>query len=643
MRPPRNPFRLRAADRIYSDTTFLNLFGPQCLKLLERTQDTDDQVLVLRSAEGGGKTSLMRLFTPRALRMLHTMRTEEDQKELFARLTSLGAVSDRGVHCLGVLLSLATDYDAIASLEIDEGIRTRVFYALLNAHIVLAAVAGAAELVSAGDPNAVGDFTLSAQSVVAPPRYGLQLPASGSDLVTWATRVEASVSDAIDSFELTPESAVGHDSLFVLQLLQPDLFLWRGQPFVERIQIMLDDVHRLSADQRERLIRVCIEARSPNAVWIGQRAEALRDVELLSSGAETGRDVRSVVPLERFWRDTRKEYEKFVLEIASRRAAETASGTEVTSFSTHLPTSPVASNDRLLEVASLVETRVRKLAAQSALFNAWIDAREPDEGDPWKRALMWRTLEVLIEREKRKPQRRLFDEPVFTADELSPQDGSDVRNAAELFLAHEFGLPYYFGAQRLIALSSWNVQQFLAIAGNHFEEMLAAALMKKTADLPPIRQHQILLESSDAFWKELPQRIREGRAVRRLLEAVGDFAHDETYLPNAPYSPGVTGIAITMSDREILRNSLATRSAPNEYTLLARVLSLAVAHNLVETIVDAKGQGESLMILYLNRLACARYFLPLHYGGYRRKGLAELAGWVATGKPTKSRVERRLL
>ncbi|HEX7680742.1 MAG TPA: hypothetical protein VF713_21585, partial [Thermoanaerobaculia bacterium] len=324
-------------------------------------------------------------------------------------------------------------------------------------------------------------------------------------------------------------------------------------------------------------------------------------------------------------------------------AAETASGTDVTSFSTHLPTTPVASSDRLHEVVSFVEARVRQLAGSSVLFNAWIDGREADEGDTWKRAVMWRTLEVLIEREKRKPQRRLFDEPVFSADELSPQDGSDVRNAAELFLANEFDLPYYFGAQRLIALSSWNVQQFLAIAGNHFEEMLASALMKKSADLSPLRQHQILLESTNAFWTGLPQRIREGRAVRRFLEAIGEFARDETYLPNAPYSPGVTGIAITMSDREILRNSLIARSAPNEYSLLGRVVSLAVAHNLVETIVDAKGQGESLMIFYLNRLACARYFLPLHYGGYRRKGLAELAGWVASGKPMKSRAERRLL
>jgi len=61
---------------------------------------------------------------------------------------------------------------------------------------------------------------------------------------------------------------------------------------------------------------------------------------------------------------------------------------------------------------------------------------------------------------------------------------------------------------------------------------------------------------------------------------------------------------------------------------------------LLEPLLDHRGQGENLMVLYLNRLLCVRYDLPLHYGGYRRRKLTELAAWATAGL---TNVERRLL
>jgi hypothetical protein len=63
MKYPRNPFRLRAAENIDSDVTFLRLFGPAMLDVLVG-RDLWRQVHFVRSSAGGGKTSLMRLFTP---------------------------------------------------------------------------------------------------------------------------------------------------------------------------------------------------------------------------------------------------------------------------------------------------------------------------------------------------------------------------------------------------------------------------------------------------------------------------------------------------------------------------------------------------------------------------------------------------
>ncbi len=638
MRAPRNPFRLRAADRIHSDAAFVRLFGPQCLKLLESARDRGEQLVILRSAEGGGKTSLMRLFTPRVLLALHKQRTEEDQRELFTRLAGMGVVSDRGVHCLGVLLSLANDYEAISALDLDEGRRARIFFALLNARVLLAAVAGALDLMQTTAAD-LASLRVEATGATGEAPYGLQLPATGDALVRWATSVETEIYELMDSFEFPGDRVTGHDTPFVLHLLTSDRVRWNGAPFVDHVQVMLDDVHKLARDQRDRLLRTIIDARAPVGVWLGQRFEALSETELLSSGAETGRDIGAVVKLEQFWRRERSVFEKFTLEIATRRA-EAAAGVEISSFGSHLALVPVAEVATIDDAVAAVEARVRALANGSALFQEWIRARAAEEDEPWSRAVSWRALEILIERERRKPQRRLFDESIFEGDAPEAQDDSSVRNAAELFLSREVGLPYYYGPQRLCALASWNVQQFLAVAGDQFEEMLAASLLRKSPDLTPSRQDAIVRKASEQFWADIPRRVQEGRAVQRLLDAIGEFAASETYLPNAPYSPGVTGIAITMADRESLRAAAELRRGPSDLALLARCISLALAHNLLEPLPDHRGQGENLMVLYLNRLLCVRYELPLHYGGYRRRKLTELAAWATAGL---TNVERRLV
>src|SRR5690348_10251632 len=95
MREPRNPFRLRASEHIESDATFVRLFGPGVLELLPPAAGLGN-VRVIRSAPGGGKTSLMRLFTPGALLTLHAYRTRDDCKELYQRMRDLGAVSEAG-------------------------------------------------------------------------------------------------------------------------------------------------------------------------------------------------------------------------------------------------------------------------------------------------------------------------------------------------------------------------------------------------------------------------------------------------------------------------------------------------------------------------------------------------------------------
>ena len=60
MRGVRNPFRLTTAESIETDADFLRLFGPGVLDLLPEGA-TSGQLLFIRSAPGGGKTTLLRV------------------------------------------------------------------------------------------------------------------------------------------------------------------------------------------------------------------------------------------------------------------------------------------------------------------------------------------------------------------------------------------------------------------------------------------------------------------------------------------------------------------------------------------------------------------------------------------------------
>lgn len=629
MREPRNPFRLRASEHIESDATFLRLFSPGVLDLLP-TEQLWDKIHILRSAEGGGKTSLLRLLTPSVLLTLHAYRKREECKELYQRMRDLDVIGESGPYLLGVPLSCARNYATLADLEIDRGRKERLLFSLLNARIILATLRGALALKKLNYPGGL-DKIIFTPSPAAELPQGLHLPCSGKDLYEWAMNLEVKVCDAIDSLGPSKlESSPGHDSLVSLRLITPTSILFEGEPIAKRTLLMLDDVQKLTRWQRERMLQTVIETRSPVGVWIAERFEALSTEEMLSSGARQGRDYGEVILLENYWRGNIKRFENLVLNVADRRA-RSAADVEIDSFSACLQSSLDGTEwqGKFGHALEVITTRVRNLAGRKVRFHDWIAARENMKGTLRERVVAWRALEVLIEREKRRPQRSLFDTPL-PVETLNEKDDAAVRASAELFISQEFGLPYYFGQTMLSKLASSNIEQFLWLAGDEFEEIVAAALIKKPTDLPPERQQAILMKASQALWDDIPKRVRHGREVRDFLESIGTFSKWMTYKPTAPNDIGVNGIAISMKDRALLMNR-KTVPTRQDFDKLAEIVASALAYNLLEPVLDYKCKGKKWMVLNLNRLLCVRFSLPLHYGKFKEKTLEELNGWIKKG------------
>lgn len=630
MRELRNPFRLRASENIESDETFVRLFSPEVLDMLSNP-DVWERPQIIRSAPGGGKTSLLRLFTPSSLLTIHAHRTREYAKDLFRRLDSLGAMDENGPIIVGVFLGCGHSFATLEDLDIDDGRKRRLFLSLLNARIVLATLRGILDLRQK-DTSYLTSISLERNSTTPDPPSSLK-EFTGTALFEWAQEVERTICEALDSFlPLSEQQLPGHDSLIALSMLGTSKVLFDGTSVAQRILIMLDDIHLLSPKQREWLLSVVINLRSSVSIWLAERMEALTVDELLSPGSPQGRDVDDPIDIEKYWSNGSRmiKFEKMVSSIADRRTRDTKA-VDIGCFADCLQDTLDGDEWVATYISGIktVSARVNERVGRNSKFDAWISERVSASGTPRERLLGWRTLEILIEREFNKTQQTL-DFFVYDTSELAQKESSGVRAAAELFVAREFNLPYYYGLTRLASIASSNIEQFLWLSGDIFEECISAYLLRKSTHLMPKIQERILRKSIKAVWKELPQRVRHGTQVMRLLESIGALAQWETEKPTAPYPPGVTGVAISMYERDKLKTALL-KGSDKQLILLGEVIASCIAHNLIEIRLNQKCKGQYWMVMYLNRMLCVHFGLPLQYGGWREKRLTDLQGWLTKG------------
>jgi len=401
------------------------------------------------------------------------------------------------------------------------------------------------------------------------------------------------------------------------------------RPAAEHVLLLLDDVHHFTHRQRTRVLKAVADLRTGVGIWLAERFEALTADEMLSSGTSEGRDYEGEILLEQFWRNHKSKFENFLMSVADKRASA-AVNVEVTSLDSCLQASLDGPEWQEKYEASIpiIRDRVQKEVASKAIFSEWVQSQEQATGSPRDRAIGWRALEILVHREVKREQGS-FDFPLSPG-ELSERSDSQVRAAAELFLAHEFGLPYYFGTHKLANLASWNTEQFMRLAGDEFEEVVSSRVVQRSPTLDAGRQDALLRAASSAFWNEIPRRAKNGETVLKLLDSIARFCRQRTYEPTAPYDPGVTGVAISMRDRDSLQNAAFLSKNP-QFALLAEVLAAAIANNLLEPLLDYKVKGSTWMVLNLNRLLCVRFDLPLHYGGFKEQQLHALSKWMSAG------------
>ena len=130
----------------------------------------------------------------------------------------------------------------------------------------------------------------------------------------------------------------------------------------------------------------------------------------------------------------------------------------------------------------------------------------------------------------------------LSANELEERDNSQVRAAAELFMHRELKIPYYFGFERLCVMATSNIEELLFLAAALYEGLRANQVLRKPDPvLSAMAQEKLLKECAKRKREFIPKNHTDGQRAQRLLDSIAIYCQEKTYLPNAPYAPGVTG------------------------------------------------------------------------------------------------------
>lgn len=639
MRVDINPFYARASDNIDSEDKFIKLFSPEIL-LIFKDYPIWHAVNILRSSPGGGKTTLLKMFTPKVLISIKNNKHYDDHaEELFNVLTELEVFNTKGeLNIAAALISFNNQYTNIEYLNLPPNQKIRLFCSLLNTRIVLSSLKSICLTKGISYPADLTRIAFLEEENIEVPVH-LRGIKNAFQLYNWATNEEERISDQIDSISSNVSEVKGGDSFYPLDLLAPSNLNFDGNPIGIKVVVMLDDVHNLSTSQRSFLVKAVIDKRPRINTWISERLKALTMEELLSEGSLQGRD-NNIIILENFWAKRYVQFEKFAKSVANRRV-EVAFENNA-DFASFLSTKMSGKYQVVIRDAlQKVEARIKNKYGGAGKYMPWIKSAEELDKEEYDKLVEWRALEILIYRDSHKPQQTL---PFYDLDleSLERQNGNDVRVAAQLFLHYEFKIPFYYGISTICRLASSNIEQFLNIAGELFD-LIQTNSVKKLINsnhqlgLDPERQEDVIKKIVNLRWKELSTNVPMFDDVKKLLDAIGQYCYSETYVPNAWNSPGINGIAITMAQRNDIKDKIL-KDKSHQYYILAKCLTICIAYNLIDFKLNYRCKGKEWMILYINRIYCTKYQLPLNNGGFKEKTLKDLLGWLNNGITIKPKL-----
>lgn len=613
----RNPFTLRASEKIAEDDVFLRLFSPEALKQLEdehKNSDLWNNVVFIQSPPGAGKTTLLRLFMPNVLNMVYRYKGgNESQRSIYQTLKRLDVYQEDHLSICGVYLLIGRDFSYLEDIKLyDDVQKLRIFMALLNARVTLSLLKSIIELknIELLDLKDVS-FTPSISTNLA--TEDLKCPCTGYDLYEWAAGIEDNICDVLDSVT-ADKKMKGHSSLFVFSLLKAENFKYKGNSLCGDFLFELDDAHKFTKNQRRCLVEQVVETRLTNSLWIAERMEALSPQAMLDDNNKEGRDYKVI----RLNDNKSAVFAKVALSIASKRSDYSRYKLDLYMGLDNV----VNSNyDKVYQnIIDVCSKEINEIA--SGLYEEWFKKIE-NNSSLVEKAEAYKAILIFTKRLLNKNPLPLFP---FTLEEYNQYIDNNLLKLASSLLCSEYNLPLYYGFSSLVNLSTNNIEQFIDFSSKLYEKLIAKTIVDKKADkLDAVEQDKIIKEHSRYLFTEL-EKLPNGSMVQKFLKRLSKYCFEQSQ-GRSSYGI-VTGFAISKNANGFRMNN-SVWYEESEYKMLQEILRICLANNLLYLYPTKQGNKDEMWdVFYLNRWLCAYQNIPFSTGGWRKLSLDELNRWI---------------
>jgi hypothetical protein len=607
----KNPFAIRASERIETDEMFLELFSSEPLVHLEEKNDQGKLwgcVTSILSSPGAGKTTLLRLFSPSILQRI------TERNSAYKKLKKLDVIDSERIKKCGVYLQLGRDYEFLEDDALfNEVEQKRVFLSLLNARIVLATLKSCMSLAGI-KYTALDQITYSPEELV--PEFGdFKAEFTGKELLDWAAEQERRICEFLDSFVMPDEGIQGSNSLFALKAMKASWFTYKGERLCDEFIFQIDDGHKLTKKQKKTIREEAVELRLPVTLWIAERLETLSTTDILSDKNIKDRDDQTI-HLENAKKGI---FNPMVKNISTLRSAFSTDGIILAS---------ALASDTTINYKALYNEASKKYQSQLEKLHNYDNYQECvaaiNTQDPYERVLNMRALLMHASRQGSGGVMNLFG---YTAQDLEWIVGPLMPMVKEVMPGEIAKLPQYYGFSTLIDLASQNVEQFLDLSAKMYELLVA----KKISD----PSHYVLTaEEQDGIIREFAKnrledikRLPRGNKIYGFLMHLIDFCREVTFTPSYSYR-SVTGFAVKEENSgKWGKDGFWFQEEANDE--LSTILKDCLSYNfLMKQGITQGRKDQKWTIFYLNSWLCAYAHLPLERGGWRPLTLHKLNSWL---------------
>lgn len=613
----KNPFAIRASERIETDERFLELFSVEPLSYLEENNAKDSlwgTMTYFLSSPGAGKTTLLRLFSPSVLKRVKI----QNHNLVYRRLVKLGVKNgnDQIAKC-GVYLQMGRDYEFLEDDELFNRIeQRRYFLSLLNARLVLATLKTCMTLAGIRY-TALEDIRYTPKEPIK--QFGeIKDFYTGKELLDWATRQERKVCQFLDNFIVPPDGIEGNDELFALDAMNAQWFSFNNKPLCGEFIFQIDDAHKLTERQKGTIRSEVAERRIHATLWVAERLEALTTKDILNDNNIQGRDYQ-VIKLENL---SQGLFNKMAKGIASMRSKVSYDGVDLFTYLSEISTENYDS-----AYNEVSKKYISQLEALSSYSNYEECTNKINQENPSERARLSRALLIYATRENSSP--RLFSYDYEEIKNILSKDFIDY--ADELIPGESSKLPQYYGQQTLIDLSTGNIEQFLSISSDMYELLLNKKIMDNVKyDLTPEEQDKIVDDYCNKHMENIIQ-LKRGKRIYTFLMKLIEFCQEQTFNPAYSYQT-VSGFAVKEENLSIHeQDGFWFQDEANKE--LSAILKDCLANNLLYKVPRIQGKkDQNWTVFYLNAWLCAYAHLPLRRGGWRKLTLHRLNQWVHATK-----------